>query len=96
MGSVVSRKTTASAAAQAAPPLLETKLGPSRRRSGLALRPRLLTRLDETASVAMTVVDAPVGFGKTLLVESWLAHSPEATAWVSLDAAARLCATDSW
>jgi ATP/maltotriose-dependent transcriptional regulator MalT len=69
------------------PTLIETKLGPPRTRLGLVARPRLLDQIDRFASVSLTLVDAPVGFGKTLLVESWLARTDAAVAWVSLEAA---------
>lgn len=37
------------------------------------------------AEAPLTLVDAPVGFGKTLLVESWCARHDGAVAWVSLE-----------
>jgi LuxR family transcriptional regulator, maltose regulon positive regulatory protein len=71
----------------AAPPLIETKLLPPRGRAELVARPRLLRTLDELSSTALTLVDAPVGFGKTVLAQSWGAQADTAIAWVSMDAA---------
>jgi LuxR family maltose regulon positive regulatory protein len=83
----MAERRTAPARTPAAPSLIETKLGPPRARPGLVARPRLLGQLDRFGSAALTLVDAPVGFGKTTLVESWLAHTEDAVAWVSLEAA---------
>jgi LuxR family maltose regulon positive regulatory protein len=72
----------------AAPLLVETKLVPPRPRPEVVPRPRLFRRLDELAPAALTLVDAPVGFGKTLLVQSWCDEQPELpAAWINLDAA---------
>jgi LuxR family maltose regulon positive regulatory protein len=70
-----------------APPLIETKLLPPRGRAELVARPRLLQTLDGLSSAALTLVDAPVGFGKTVLAQSWGAQADTAIAWVSIDAA---------
>ncbi len=70
-----------------APPLIETKLIPPRSRPELVARPRLLRTLDELSSAALTLVDAPVGFGKTVLAQTWGAQSDTAVAWVSIDSA---------
>jgi len=49
-------------------------------------RPALRRALDEGAGKALTVVCAPPGFGKSLLLADWLRRSPEVpAAWVSLD-----------
>jgi LuxR family transcriptional regulator, maltose regulon positive regulatory protein len=69
------------------PPLLETKLAAPRVRAAFVVRERLFALLDGFASAALTLVDAPVGFGKTVLVQSWCTARPgSALAWVSLDA----------
>ena len=83
----MSRQTAPAAPALAVPALIETKLGPPRARPGFVERPRLLGSIDGFASAALTLVDAPVGFGKTSLVESWRARAGGAVAWVSLEAA---------
>lgn len=72
-------------------PLLETKLHPPQLSARLVERPRLLHRLDSSFAHKLTLLLAPVGFGKTTLVNHWLARrSPSAAfpavAWVSLDA----------
>ena len=69
------------------PPLgvVEAKLGPARARPRLVSRQRLLDRLDRMAPTALTLVDAPVGFGKSVLVEMWVARRDDAVAWVSLE-----------
>jgi LuxR family maltose regulon positive regulatory protein len=51
--------------------------------SHLVSRPRLLRRLD--ARTPLTVLRAPLGFGKTTLVAQWLTglgDAPEIVAWV--------------
>ncbi|WP_233517572.1 LuxR C-terminal-related transcriptional regulator [Geodermatophilus marinus] len=70
-------------------PLLTTKLHPPRRRRGLVARARLDARLDRAGEVAVTLVSAPAGFGKTTILTEWLAAgAPEgrSAAWLSLDA----------
>src|SRR5215470_18742170 len=70
------------------PPLIETKLTPPRNRSEFIVRPRLIQTLDELASAPLTLIDAPLGYGKTVLAQTWCAAQPErAVAWLSLDAA---------
>ncbi|HEV3483875.1 MAG TPA: hypothetical protein VG106_00600, partial [Vicinamibacterales bacterium] len=74
--------------ANAAHPLLETKLYVPRSRSGLVPRPRLFQALRHGAAQKLTLVVAPAGFGKTTLLASWLAESSggeNAVGWVSLD-----------
>jgi LuxR family maltose regulon positive regulatory protein len=48
-------------------------------------RARLLAALDEAADGQVTLVSAPAGYGKTLLLTEWAARRPALTAWVSLD-----------
>lgn len=69
------------------PPIVETKLMRPRARPQLVDRPQLLDRLDELGSSALTLVSAPVGFGKTTLVRSWCERVDVSVAWVSLDPA---------
>jgi ATP/maltotriose-dependent transcriptional regulator MalT len=73
------------AAPPAGLPLVETKLLPARARPGSLLRGRLLAELDRLSSTALTLVDAPVGFGKSVLAQSWCGHTNSAVAWVSLE-----------
>jgi LuxR family transcriptional regulator, maltose regulon positive regulatory protein len=70
------------------PPLVETKLIPPRKRPQLVARPRLLQALDQLDGTELTIVSAPAGGGKSVLVGSWCDSRPgTAVAWVSLDAA---------
>ena len=67
---------------------IETKLVPPRSQTGVVERARLRKRLDALAGRAVIVIDAPVGFGKTVLAQTWCAsRTHAATVWVSLDAA---------
>src|SRR6188472_25082 len=69
-------------------PLLETKLQAPRRRRDLVARPRLSERLSRVAESELTLISAPVGFGKTTLLADWLADSGSSgrsAAWLSLD-----------
>jgi LuxR family transcriptional regulator, maltose regulon positive regulatory protein len=50
-------------------------------------RPRLGQALDAGADAALTLVAAPVGYGKTTMVRAWCASSRAALAWVTLDTA---------
>jgi LuxR family maltose regulon positive regulatory protein len=71
-------------------PLLETKLHTPRLRTGLVPRPKLLERLSRGAESKLTLISAPVGFGKSTLVAEWLAAAPTdgpSAAWLSLDQA---------
>jgi LuxR family transcriptional regulator, maltose regulon positive regulatory protein len=53
---------------------------------GLAERPRLSRMIDGATTVPLTLVSAPAGSGKTVLVSSWAAARPDGPpAWVSLD-----------
>ena len=50
-------------------------------------RARLLQLLDGDGGAALTVVNAPVGYGKTTLLRLWCMERPEAVIWMTLDAA---------
>ena len=54
---------------------------------GMLRRARLLEMLDGDGGAALTVLDAPVGYGKTTLLRSWCAERPEAVIWMTLDSA---------
>src|SRR5215510_7523497 len=70
------------------PPLIGTKLSPPRNRAEFIPRPRLLETLDRLASTPLTLIDAPLGYGKTVLAQTWCtAHPERGVAWLSLDAA---------
>ena len=69
-------------------PMLETKLRPPGRRTGMVQRAELMARLDEASGRRLTLVTAPAGWGKTTLVGHWLAErAPDGAAWVALDLA---------
>jgi LuxR family maltose regulon positive regulatory protein len=52
-------------------------------------RERLLRLLDEAVGAPLTLVVAPAGVGKTVLVSSWAAEATLPTTWLSLDEADR-------
>ena len=60
-------------AAEAATPLLATKLHAPNRRREVVARPRLTDRLVSVRQPALTLVSAPAGFGKTTLLAEWFA-----------------------
>jgi LuxR family maltose regulon positive regulatory protein len=70
--------------------LLETKLHPPQLLARLVERTRLRVQLDISLTHKLTLLLAPAGFGKTTLVNQWLAtHSIQparpTASWVSLD-----------
>src|SRR5665811_52475 len=68
-------------------PLLATKLRQPQVRDSLVARSRLTERLSAGLNRTLTLISAPVGFGKTTLLVEWLAGAALATpsAWLSLD-----------
>lgn len=71
--------------------LLNTKLALPRPRPALVTREPLLARLDKGLERKLTLLSAPAGFGKTMLVSEWIAshiahQDMSPVAWVSLDA----------
>ncbi len=65
--------------------ILDTKLYVPQPRPQLVLRPRLLERLNEGLRSKLTLISAPAGFGKTMLVSDWVARLARPVAWLSLD-----------
>jgi LuxR family maltose regulon positive regulatory protein len=53
-------------------------------RGGTLRRERLLRRLAQTTEVPITLLVAPAGYGKTMLLVHWLAGDSRAVAWVSV------------
>ena len=51
--------------------VVEPKLMLPRVHAGTLRRARLLELLDDDGGAALTVLDAPVGYGKTTLLRSW-------------------------
>lgn len=67
-------------------PLLTTKLHIPRIHPGLVSRSRLVDRLERSLKDGkLTLISAPAGFGKTTLVNEWIAKSSTPFAWLSLD-----------
>ena len=66
--------------------VIEPKLALPRVHAGTLRRARLLDRLDDADGAALTVLDAPVGYGKTTLLRAWCAERPEPVIWMTLDA----------
>lgn len=64
-------------------PILATKLFIPPPRPTVVPRPRLVKRLQEGLHRKVTLISAPAGFGKTILVSEWLAGRK--VAWLSLD-----------
>jgi LuxR family transcriptional regulator, maltose regulon positive regulatory protein len=52
---------------------------------GLVLRPRLIKRLQAGLDYKLTLISAPAGFGKTVLLSEWIAGCGKSAAWISLD-----------
>jgi LuxR family maltose regulon positive regulatory protein len=69
----------------AAPELIEAKLAMPRRSSSLIERWRVHQALRSGGDVALTLVAAPAGYGKTSAVVEFCSKSGASLAWVSLD-----------
>lgn len=67
--------------------LLRTKLHIPQPNPRVVIRSHLLSRMDEGLAMGckLTLVSAPVGYGKSTLVSSWLAGVGCPAAWLSLD-----------
>ncbi len=65
--------------------LLQTKLHPPRVAHGPILRPQLFDLLDAGQDDALTLVSAPPGYGKSVLLTTWLGDRKSSFGWVSLD-----------
>ena len=53
--------------------------------SDLVDRPRLIDQLNRGLDRPLTLVTAPAGYGKSILVSSWLNTCERPSAWLSLD-----------
>jgi LuxR family transcriptional regulator, maltose regulon positive regulatory protein len=71
--------------------LLATKLAPPSVHTSYVPRQRLIDALNAGCNRRLTLVDAPTGYGKTMLVAAWCAErareDPRAVSWLSLSAA---------
>ena len=65
--------------------LLATKLAIPPIRSDLILRPRLFNKLEACLEHPLTLLAAPAGFGKTVLLSAWARQHKQSVGWVSLD-----------
>ena len=67
--------------------ILATKLYIPPPRAQLVPRPRLIEQLNEGLHrmPSVTLISAPVGYGKTTLVSEWVACCERPAAWLSLD-----------
>jgi LuxR family transcriptional regulator, maltose regulon positive regulatory protein len=65
--------------------LLRTKLFIPRMRTNLVSRPRLVERLNSSLDKKLTLISAPVGFGKTTLLSEWIRKCPRYVTWLFLD-----------
>lgn len=66
--------------------LFSTRLQIPRPRTRLVLRAHLVKLLQQGRERGLTLISAPAGFGKTILLAQWLAQSPMPVAWLSLEA----------
>ncbi len=66
-------------------PILTTKLYIPPPRPKIVLRPRLIERLNEGMHRKLTLISAPVGYGKTTVLSEWISQSERCVTWVSLD-----------
>ena len=71
--------------AKALPAFISSKLNRPTVVENHILRPHLIAKLDHRLQRPLTLVSAPAGYGKTMLVSSWLEASTRPSAWVSLD-----------
>ena len=66
-------------------PLIRTKLHRPPLPSDYVCRDRLLSQMDRTMDVPLTLVSAGAGTGKSVMVAAWLATQDVPQAWLSLD-----------
>ncbi len=66
-------------------PIIRTKLFRPEVVSDLVPRPRLFKKLDKGNKCSLTLVSAPAGYGKSVLVSSWLESCDRPNGWLSLD-----------
>ena len=66
-------------------PLLRARLAPPALPDGLVERPRLRDLLAAGARGAVTLVAAPAGWGKTVLLSSWYRTADASVAWLSVE-----------
>ncbi len=67
--------------------MIEPKIALPRLQPGMLRRPHLLEMVDGDGGATLTMVNAPVGYGKTTLLRLWCIERSEAVVWMTLDAA---------
>jgi len=67
-------------------PILRTKLHRPPVTEELVLRERLHQQMDRGLETPLTLVSAPAGYGKSVLVSQWAEALEQPCAWLSLDA----------
>jgi LuxR family transcriptional regulator, maltose regulon positive regulatory protein len=67
--------------------ILPTKLNQPLLRTDLIIRSGLISKLNDGLNKRLILISAPAGFGKTTLVNSWLAEQKMPVTWFSLDKA---------
>ena len=67
--------------------LLLTKLNRPHHKDNLLIRSDLLRKLDDGLNKRLIFVSAPAGFGKSILINSWLERQDCPSSWISLDKA---------
>ena len=70
---------------QTTDPVLSTKLHRPPVDRNCVHRPHLIARLDQYRDRPLTLVSAPAGYGKSVLISSWLEACEDPPAWISLD-----------
>lgn len=67
-------------------PILQTKLHRPQLTADLVNRDRLIEKMNRVCEVPLTLLSAPAGYGKSVLVAQWCEQLDCPTAWLSLDA----------
>lgn len=67
------------------PILLHTKTTPPLSRKNLVSRQRLVDLIEQGIQGKLTLISAPAGFGKTIILSQWVSQTAHSTAWISLD-----------
>jgi LuxR family maltose regulon positive regulatory protein len=65
-------------------PLLRTKILIPPLRQNQIERPQLINKINRSKEQALTLIEAPAGFGKTSLAAAWAAQSSFPVAWLTL------------
>ena len=65
--------------------IIKTKLFRPPLPEGTVVRPRLNDKLEKGLRCSLTLISAPAGYGKSILVSSWLESRDRLYSWLSLD-----------